>query len=186
MNNSTPTISRSQFSVKTLLRLAWRYIWRRPLQSLFLILGVAIGVAMIVAIDLANGSASRAFALGTETVTGRATHQIVGGPSGLDEQIYIKLRRDLAYRSSAPVVENYVIAVQLDAQPMRLLGIDPFADEPFRSYLGSGDAAAGASATFLSDLMVRPNTVLLSTDVANRYHLQTGDKITARIGSRSR
>ncbi|MCX6044718.1 MAG: ABC transporter permease [Chloroflexi bacterium] len=185
IQTTAPTSNRSQFSVKTLLRLAWRYAWRRPFQSLFFILGVAIGVAMIVAIDLANGSAERAFALGTETITGRATHQIVGGPSGLDEQIYTRLRRELGYRQSAPVVENYVIATTLDAQPMRLLGIDPFADQPFRSYLGEGDAAAGASATFLSDLMVRPNTVLLSQDVATRYHLQTGDQFPVRIGSRT-
>ncbi|MEZ4737245.1 MAG: hypothetical protein R3E79_59955 [Caldilineaceae bacterium] len=62
---------RTPYSSKTILRLAWRNAQRRPLQSLFLVLGVAIGVAMIVAIDLANGSAARAFALGTETVTGR-------------------------------------------------------------------------------------------------------------------
>ncbi len=184
-NEPSPTTSQSQFALKSLLRLAWRYAWRRPLQSLFFVVGVAIGVAMIVAIDLANGSAERAFALGTETVTGRATHQIVGGPSGLDEQIYTRLRRELGYRQSAPVVENYVTATALDAQPMRLLGIDPFADQPFRSYLGKGDAAAGASAPFLSDLMVRPNTVLLSKDVATRYHLQTGDKLQVRIGSRT-
>src|SRR5437867_5454810 len=103
MKEPALTINYSQFSIKTLLRLAWHYTWRRPLQSLFFILGVAIGVAMIVAIDLANGSAEQAFALGTETVTGRATHQIVGGPSGLDEQIYTKLRRELGYRQSAPV-----------------------------------------------------------------------------------
>ena len=51
-------------------RLIWSHAWRRPLQSIFLVIGVAIGVAMIVAIDLANGSADRAFQLGTETVTG--------------------------------------------------------------------------------------------------------------------
>ena len=67
-----------------LLRLAWRQSWRRPLQSIFLVVGVAIGVAMIVAIDLANGSANRAFALGTEQITGRATHQVVGGPDGVE------------------------------------------------------------------------------------------------------
>ncbi len=167
-----------------LLRLSWRYIWRRPLQSLFFIAGVAIGVAMIVAIDLANGSAARAFELGTETVTGRATHQIVGGPSGLPEQIYTKLRRDLGYRQSAPIVEDYVIALDLDAQPMRLLGIDPFADAPFRSYLGSDNQASG-SATYLSDLLVRPNTALISSVVAERYHLTPGSQLTIRQGSRT-
>src|SRR5215213_2067766 len=109
-------------SLRAILRLAWRQSWRRPLQSLFLIVGVAIGVAMIVAIDLANGSAQRAFELGTETVTGRATHQIVGGPSGLDESLYTRIRSEIGYRQSAPVVENYVVVPALDGQPMRLLG----------------------------------------------------------------
>lgn len=167
-----------------LIRLSWRHAWRRPVQSLFFIVGVAIGVAMMVAIDLANGSAARAFELGTETVTGRATHQIVGGPSGLDQALYTRLRRELGYRASAPVVENYVIAQELAAQPLRLLGIDVFADAPFRSYLGADDQATSPMPTYLADLMVRPNTVLLSTAVAERYGLQVGDKLTLRLGTR--
>ena len=109
-------------------RLVWRHAWRRPLQSIFLIVGVAIGVAMIVAIDLANGSADRAFQLGTETVTGRATHQVTGGPGGLDEAVYTALRTQAGYRAGAPVVESYVVAPALDSQPVRLLGVDPFAE----------------------------------------------------------
>jgi putative ABC transport system permease protein len=168
------------YPLRTLLRLSWRFTLRRPLQSLFLIVGVAIGVAMIVAIDLANGSAARAFELSTETVTGRATHQIVGGPSGLDEQIYTRIRRDLGFRLSAPVVEEYVIALELDAQPMRLLGIDPFADAPFRSFLGTQDP--GAAPDYLDDLLVRPNTALLSQDVARRYGVAPGQSLTIRRG----
>ena len=67
------------------------------MQSVFLVVGVAIGVAMMVAIDLANSSAQRAFELGTETVTGRATHQIVGGPNGVDENVYADLRRKAGF-----------------------------------------------------------------------------------------
>ncbi len=164
-------------------RLAWRHAWRRPLQSIFLMIGVAIGVAMIVAIDLANGSAGRAFELGTETVTGKATHQIVGGPTGLDESIYTGLRRDLGYRLSAPVVESYVSAPALDAQPMRLLGIDPFAEPPFRNYLGANPEIS--SSGDLSALLVQPNTILLSASVAERYDLAPGDSITVLVGTES-
>ena len=172
------------FALLTTLRLAWRHAARRPLQSLFFVVGVAIGVAMIVAIDLANGSAERAFQLSAETVTGRATHQILGGPTGLDQGVYVQLRRDLGYRLSAPVVEEYVVVDELDRQPMRLLGIDPFADAPFRSYLGTGETTAGAS-SYLADLVARPDTVLLSTEVAERYGLQPGDALTAAIGGKS-
>jgi putative ABC transport system permease protein len=175
-----PMHDQTLYPLRTLLRLSWRFTLRRPLQSLFLIVGVAIGVAMIVAIDLANGSAARAFELGTETVTGRATHQIVGGPTGLDEQIYTSLRRDLGFRLSAPVVEEYVIALELDAQPMRLLGIDPFADAPFRSFLGAQNP--GAAPDYLDDLLVRPNTALLSQDVARRYGVAPGQSLTIRRG----
>jgi putative ABC transport system permease protein len=170
-------------SLLTQFRLAWRHAWRRPLQSIFLVVGVAIGVAMIVAIDLANGAASRAFELGTETITGRATHQIVGGPTGLDESLYTELRRDLAYRLSAPVVESYVSVPELDAQPMRLLGIDPFAETPFRSYLG--DNPEINTNENLSILLVEPNTVLLSAEVAERYGLAPGDQLSVRVGSDS-
>ena len=170
-----------------LLRLAWRHSWRRPLQSIFLVVGVAIGVAMIVAIDLANGSANRAFALGTEQITGRATHQVVGGPDGVDAAVYARLRRDLAFRLSAPVVESYVSVPQLDAQPMRLLGIDPFAEPPFRSYLGgqSVDAAAvDGFGSYLTPFLVEPNTVLIGQPVAARYGLQPGQSLPVRIGAR--
>lgn len=61
-----------------LRRLTWRRLRQRPFQYILLIVGVAIGVAMMVSIDLANGSASRAFALSTDAVTGRTTHRIVG------------------------------------------------------------------------------------------------------------
>ena len=55
---------------------------RHPWQSLLMVLGITLGVAVVVAIDLANASASRAFDLSTEAVAGRATHQIDGGPAG--------------------------------------------------------------------------------------------------------
>ncbi len=168
-------------SLRPLLRLAWRHAWRRPLQSAFLVIGVAIGVAMIVAIDLANSSAQRAFALGTETITGKATHQIVGGPAGIDEQVYVDLRRDLRYRLSAPLVEEYVAAPALDAQPMRLLGVDPFAEPPFRSYLG-GETRIDTGGGFLSALLVQPGTVLLSAETAARYGLRPGDSLRIQIG----
>lgn len=169
---------------QSVLRLAWRHAWRRPLQSLFLIAGVAIGVAMIVGIDLANSSAQRAFELGTESVAGRATHEIRGGPRGLDQRVYIDLRRDLGYTLSAPVVEDYVIVDQLDRQPFRLLGVDPFAEGPFRSFLGEGGAGPDAP-DYLQDLMAHPNTVLLSSETAERYRVAPGDTLGIRVGGRS-
>ena len=173
----------STFNIQLSITLAWGHAWRRPLQSIFFIIGVGLGVVMIVAIDLANNSANRAFALGTEAVAGKATHQIVGGPSGLDEDVYVTLRRRLGYRLSAPVVEGYVIAEELDAQPMRLLGVDSFAESHFRTYLGDGNTGF-ADTNIFSEFMVQPGSVLISVPLADRYHLNVGDSIRVQVGSR--
>jgi putative ABC transport system permease protein len=168
---------------RSLFRVSLRHVARRRWQSALFIVGVALGVAMMVAIDLANGSASRAFRLSTETVAGKATHQVFGGPTGLDESVYRQVRLGLRQRDSAPVVEGYVTAPTLDNQPLRLLGVDPFAEAPFRSYLTSqSDRVPLAS---LTALLTRPNTVLLSETLAKRFGLQRDDTLSLRIGAQT-
>ena len=122
----------TSLSNRPLYRLAWRRLRRRPLQYVLFVLGVAIGVAMMVSIDLANGSARRAFALSTDAVTGKATHRVVGGPTGLDEDLYRRIRVEAGFFPAAPVVEGYGGAPALGDQPFRLIGVDPFAEPAFR------------------------------------------------------
>ena len=71
-----------------------------------MIASVALGVAVVVAVDLANQSATRAFQLSTDAVVGKATHQIVGGARGLDDSVYRDLRLVHGMRQSAPVVDG--------------------------------------------------------------------------------
>lgn len=168
--------------VHTLLHLALGHAWRRLLQSAFLIIGVALGVGIIVAMDLANNAANRAFTLSTEAVAGKATHQIVGGPNGLNERVYVNLRNQLGYRLSAPVVTEYVTVTELDAQPMQLFGVDSFAEFPFRSYLGDKNTSFGHTKT-LKAFVTQPQTVLMSADTAHRYNLVERDQIHVQVGS---
>jgi hypothetical protein len=77
-----------------------------PWQLALAIVGIALGVAVAVSIDLANGSALRAFGLAAEAVSGRATHQILGGPSGMPDELYRRLRVELGVRRAVPVVEG--------------------------------------------------------------------------------
>lgn len=171
-----------------LWRLAWRRIRRRPFQYVLFILGIAIGVAMMVSIDLANGSAQRAFELSTDAIAGRTTHRIEAiSPVGVDESLYRTLRQEIGYDRSAPIVEGYVVAEDLDRQPMRLVGVDFFAEAPFRSYLGgSGDASDSGSnsgGTFgqgvgaLTAFLTEPDTVILAQNTAAQYGIQVGDRL---------
>ena len=97
-----------------LQRSSRRYLTRHPWLMGLSILGVAIGVAVVVSIDLANTSASRAFELSAETVTGAATHQVVGTGETLDDEVYRHLR-EAGVRPSAPIVEGYATLQRVDA-----------------------------------------------------------------------
>ncbi len=170
---STPTISN-----RPLWRLAWQRLKARPLQYFLCILGIALGVAMMVSIDLANGSAQRAFALSTDAITGRTTDRIVAiSPTGVDELVYTHLRQSMNRVPAAPVVEGYVLADELGAQPMRLVGVDLFSESPFRSYFGDVESHG----TGFSGFLTNPNAIVLSQDVATQYGLSLGDTIHLNI-----
>ncbi len=170
------------FVRRTIFIVGWRYLLRHPWQSSLMILGIALGVAVIVAIDLANASASRAFDLSTDTIAGRATHQIVAGPTGLDENLYADLLRRGALPIAAPVISDFVSSPQLGGVLFQLLGIDPFVDAPFRSYLsGQGLRPPIGDLTLF---LTQPGAILLSQETAQRYSLSPGDSITLDIGGK--
>jgi len=110
-----------------ILRLALRYIRRRLLQSLLFILGVALGVALVIAVDLANNSVCFAVAASTESVTGKATHQISAGSEGVPTTLYTTLRRTLGLREIAPIIQVSVRVIEANNRPLRVLGVDTFA-----------------------------------------------------------
>src|SRR5258706_15664189 len=68
-----------------------RPIVREKLRTLLTLLGIAVGVAVVVAIDLSNQSALRAFRESVDAVAGRANWQIASS-AGLDENVLLALK----------------------------------------------------------------------------------------------
>lgn len=167
----------------TLLKTVLRDQLRRPWLTLLLIISVALGVAVVVAVDLANASATRAFQLSTEVIVGKATHQIIGGPNGFDDTVYRNLRLVQNFRTAAPIVEGYAGAPELGGQTMRVLGIDLFAETPFRTYITAG---TNVSLDAMTAFYTQPGAVLISADSAERYGLQPGDTLNLQIGTQKK
>jgi putative ABC transport system permease protein len=164
-----------------LWRANWKSLGRHPWQVALALLGIALGVAVVIAIDLANGSAYRAFTLATESVVGRATHGIIGGPDGLPEELYVQLRLNKIY-PSAPIVEGNIYLPGDTDKQLRLLGIDPFAEQPFRDYLSG---AGAESEVDIAALLTEPNTVILEHATAQRLGFKLGDQFTIYTGTRT-
>ncbi len=160
---------------RPLLRFVWRYLRRHPWQTILMIFGIMLGVAVVVAIDLANASASRAFDLSTDLVVGRATHQIISKPTGVDEKLYVNLRRQAINVDMAPVMVEYVSSPELGGRPLQLLGVDPFAEAPFRSYLSSDSNSLPLVDQGFTSFFTTPGSLFISTDLAERDGLEIGD-----------
>ena len=161
---------------RVLWRASLRYLLRHPWQMGLSFVGVALGVAVVVAIDLANASAQRAFLLSTDSVVGRATHQIVGGSRGIPEDIFRAVRIEAGIRLAAPVVEGDVAAPDYPGRTFRVLGVDPFAEAPFRPYL-AGLNSRGQTA--LVSFLTRPATAIMSYETGRELGLGlAGDSAT--------
>ena len=163
-----------------------RYMLHRPWQMALSVLGITLGVAVVVAIDLGNQSAKHAFSLSSDALTGKATHQIIGGPGGLPEDVYRKLRLESGIRESAPVVEGY--ARLDDGRTLQLLGIDPLADTQFRPYTSSFAAIdrSNSPTTFTAALLASPDTALISVETADSLGLNAGDNLSLSIADKKR
>ncbi|MEM7432757.1 MAG: FtsX-like permease family protein [Pseudomonadota bacterium] len=152
----------------------FRYLLRHPWQLALALLGIGVGVAVIVAVDLANASARKAFLLSMDTVTGAATHQIVGGPRGVSEDIYATLRVEHGMLDIAPVVEGTVL---VDNARFSLLGIDLFAEQSMRSFTGetrSNDSNASNPESLFVEFLVTPGVVTTSQQTAADFALEPG------------
>jgi len=158
-----------------LQRSSLRYLTRHPWLMGLSVLGVAIGVAVVVSIDLANSSAERAFRLSAETVTGKATHQVVGAAGTVKDDVYKQLRLETGVRPSAPVVDGHA-ALRGDDRTFQVVGIDPFADAAFRPYLGTGPGGDFDLGTFMTQ-----DAALMSAPTAEEIGVAPGDTLTVEI-----
>lgn len=66
---------------------------------------------------------------------------------------------------------------------MQLLGVDPFAEAPFRSYVTNGQEVPVDQ---LTAFLTQPGAVLLSSDVADRYGLAAGAPLSLTVGGYER
>lgn len=167
------------------LRANFGYLLRHPLQLALALLGIGIGVAVIVAVDLANASARKAFLMSMDAVTGEATHQVIGGPRGIDESVYVRLRVEQGIRDVAPIVEGTAL---VDDTAFTVMGVDLFAEQALRAF--TGDAQTGGDDTtpgesLFRDFLTRPGAVTMSRSTAREFGLQVGQDFELRASGRT-
>ena len=157
-----------------LRRLLVRQLVQHPLQTFLAVLGIALAVAVVLAIDLCNASAGRAFDLAKQSVFGPYTHQISADEAGLEEGLYRQLRIELGLRRLLPTVRGSVRAH--DDRMLEIIGLDPVS--LYGRNMASGAGVSGIATPFA--LQVTPGAVMLSRSLAGTLGLDITSVLEVR------
>ncbi len=154
--------------------LAWRGLAARPLRTALLIIGVALGVAVVTAALVTNQAASESVERAAEQLLGRAQLRVRAfADDGLSPRALSSLRRLSGVEAAAPVAQRRLTVSTLPGPDeavfsMLAIGVDP-ADEPsVRTYPlleGSGLSPTGA------------DRVLVNAFWAREHGLGVGDQL---------
>jgi putative ABC transport system permease protein len=158
------------------------------LRSALTVAGVALGVAVVLAIRLANASALGGFSAALDAVAGKTSLEVIGVGLGVDEPRLAGLGWLREWGDVSPVIESEAMALVSDAraEAVRVLGVDVLRDQPFREYrlLDLGAATGTDTAPGLLGLLVEPTSIIVSERFARRHGLEVAGVVRLAIGDR--
>ncbi len=167
--------------VRVLRLIGLRHLRERPLRTLLTISGIALGVAVSVAIRTANVDVLKSFEEAVLTVAGKATLEVSGRALKMDEQVIAILRRHPAVVAATPILQD--VGIVLDGshkgQTVVLMGLDLLEAADLKGFQIQGEPGKGSS---IQDLLDR-NGVFLGTRLADDLGLVGGNELSLYLGS---
>jgi putative ABC transport system permease protein len=175
--------------------LSLRYWTRHTGGFALAALGVALGIAVFVSVQIANNSVLAAFSATLDAVAGKANLQIMGGANGLPESVYVRLkaRPDARIQAAVPIISKTLVSPSLKENPhdlgtqLLVLGVDVFAESEFgRNFTvgeneGREDVRSGHANPFA--FMLDPQAVAISRALAGKWNLQIGSPLDLYVGA---
>jgi putative ABC transport system permease protein len=164
--------------LRTLLLFYRRNLRVQPLREMFAVLGIAAGVALLLAVQVAHHSVTGSFDEITRGVAGRATLEVGSrGPHGFDEAVAEEVQAMPGVRAAAPILEQPVIVVGPNGRrALELVGatdqLASLGGTLSRQFVEAGESARGG-------------TLLLTEPTAQAIGVRPGQRVTILLGARS-
>ena len=166
------------FQMKFFIQHVARYALRHKTLAVINIVSVALGVAVYLAIQIANRSATAAFRAGVDVVAGRANLEIRGK---FDDELFPRLQKVEGVTAATPLVEGLVTLPGYPGEYIHLLGIDPFTNSEFENF----KVSKSAKETFDGGAWFgNSKSIAVTTSFADSHRLKRGDSIRIKIGER--
>ena len=157
-----------------LRRLSARHLSSSPVRSGLVVLGIALGVAVVVATRATSAGMVASFDELVARTAARADLLVVGNESGIPGELAAEL-------SAVPGVEHAAVALELstsfadDGRPLLVLGVDFLGDTHFLPFQGEGegDRVVEDPLSFAND----PSALLITRTLATQRKLEVGSEV---------
>lgn len=140
------------------------------------VIALALGVALVCAMDLVNRAVLRAFVEVIDTMAGRAALQVTTGQGGIfPEDVTGKVAGVPGVELAVPVVTATAFTVDEEAELLTVHGVDVANDAAVRVY-----EARDAHGLHIDDPLVflnRPDSLVITRAFADRKHLALDDTL---------
>jgi putative ABC transport system permease protein len=148
--------------LKLFRRLILRPLRRDLTRTILTLLSIALGVAVVIAIELSGDAATGSFESSLTTLVGKVDYEISAN-GGVDEQYFARLSALPIDARFSPVIEQPVVIEGLGSTT--LYGIDVISAGTTAGNSQSGDLETSA---------------VVSSDLAERFHWKQNDSIALR------
>ena len=154
-----------------------RPVLRDPFRMIITILGVAIGVAVFLSIQLANRQTLRSFEESVDLVLGRADAIVHAEGMAFDEKYFQELSHVRKLVKSYPVIEGYGVELKT-GQVVEILGTDLLQDSGIRDF---SIKTLEKDLKGLLPLIMDPKGIVLPEKFIPGTNFKPGDKINFLI-----
>jgi len=169
--------------LRTVRRVSLRHFAAHKLRTAITVGGIALGVAVVVAMRSMHASVARSYETMVDKIAGKAALQITNGDVGVPEELLEEVKRVGGVQAAAASVQGFVSLPEHPGERLYVFGIDLLADQQLRDYqYGSSQAQVDDPLVFLA----QPDSVAISTQFLEAARLALDDrlKILAPIGVR--
>ena len=159
---------------------------RDPVRGLVTVVGLTLGVAVVVAIRLANAASVGGFEAALDVVAGQTSLEILGAGVGVPEDQLAEMGWLREYGRVSPVIDRNARLETADGagHRLRVLGVDVLRDRPFREYqlLRFSREGRPPRPQELLDVLLDSTSIVLTERFARRQGIDVGAPVRLVVG----
>jgi putative ABC transport system permease protein len=160
-----------------------RHFAAHKLRTVLTAGGIALGVAIVIAMRLMHESVATSYERTVAKIAGKASLEITNGEGGVPEELLDEVKRAPGVRAAAASVQGFVSLPGHPGERLYVFGVDLLADQELRDYqYGAADAEVDDPLVFLA----QPDSIAVATAFLDRLGLALEDRLAVLAPSGTR